>query len=123
MIADLPLDKSAAFDTLAEKVSAYLTAARLAASDGITWAEFGELMIGLLRISTQALDTVDGMTGPQKKELVLEAAATLFDRVADYAVPLAALPIWILVRPAVRSLVLAVASGAIEQILPLVRGR
>ncbi len=123
MIASLPLEQSSAFATMAEKVAAYLAAARLAASDGITWAEFGELMLGLLRVSASALEVVDGMTGPQKKELVLEAAASLFDQIADYAIPLAMLPIWILVRPAVRSLVLAIASGAIEQLLPILRGR
>lgn len=123
MIAAFPLEKSAAFDTMAEKVAAYLTAARLAASDGITWAEFGELMLGLLRIATQALELADNLTGPQKKELALEAAAALFDSVADYAVPLALMPVWLLVRGPVRSLVLAIASGAIEQILPLIRNR
>lgn len=123
MIAAFPIEKAGPFDTMAEKVAAYLTAARLAASDGITWAEFGELMLGLLRIATQALELADNLTGPQKKELALEAAAALFDSVADYAVPLALMPVWLLVRGPVRSLVLAIASGAIEQILPLIRNR
>jgi hypothetical protein len=45
----------------------------------------------------------------------------LFDAVADRAVPIVALPLWVVARPAVRSLVLALASGAIEQLLWLVR--
>jgi hypothetical protein len=36
-------------------------------------------------------------------------------------VPRVAYPIWILARPAVRALVLALAAGAVEQVLPLVR--
>jgi hypothetical protein len=61
------------------------------------------------------------MTGAEKKALVLEAVAALFDALADKAVPLAAWPVWILVRPAIRSLVLAIAAGAMEQVLRLVR--
>jgi hypothetical protein len=41
--------------------------------------------------------------------------------VADKAIPTAVWPLWILVRPAVRSLVLAISAGAMEQILKLVR--
>jgi hypothetical protein len=41
--------------------------------------------------------------------------------VADKAVPTTVYPLWIICRPAVRSLVLALASGAVEQIIPLVR--
>ena len=47
--------------------------------------------------------------------------SALFDQLADKAVPLTVWPVWILVRPAIRSLVLALAAGAVEQILPLVR--
>jgi hypothetical protein len=53
--------------------------------------------------------------------MVLEAVASLFDALADKAVPVSAWPLWMLARPAVRSLVIALASGAVEQILPLVR--
>jgi hypothetical protein len=52
---------------------------------------------------------------------VLEAAAALFDALAPMAVPVVAYPFWLIVRPAVRALVLAIASGAIEQLLPVVR--
>ncbi len=63
------------------------------------------------------------LTGEQKKALALEAVGDLFDAVADRAVPPIAWPVWIVARPAVRSLVLALASGAIEQLLPLVRSK
>jgi hypothetical protein len=52
---------------------------------------------------------------------VLEAVAALFDQLADKAVPVVVWPVWILARPAIRALVLAIASGAIEIVLPLTR--
>jgi hypothetical protein len=121
MIADAPIAAASPFQSIAQKVSAYLAAAQSATADGLTWREFGELLLGLLRISIETLDATSTLSGPEKKELVLEAAATLFDTLADKAVPLAAWPIWILLRPSIRSLVLAIAAGAVEQILPLVR--
>lgn len=116
-----PSAAAASFDTLSGKVIAFLDTAKSAAANGITWAEFGTLLIALMRLAVQALDEVGSMPGSQKKALVLEAAAALFDEIADKAVPAAAWPIWILVRPAIRSLVLAIASGAVESLLPLVR--
>lgn len=110
------------FLAIKDKVAAYLSAARAASADGLTWQEFGELLVGLLRLSIETLDKTLTLTGPAKKELVLEAAAALFDSVADKCVPLVAWPVWIILRPAIRSLVLAIASGAVESILNIVRG-
>lgn len=120
MIADAPLAASSKFDDLAGAVRAYLAVAKVAASDGLTWQEFGELLVGLLRLAVRLAEVLD-VPGPEKKTLVLEAAARLFDLVADRAVPAVLWPVWIVARPAVRSLVLSLASGAVEQILPLVR--
>lgn len=106
---------------LLDKIAAFIQAAREAAADGLTWAEFGELLLSLLRLVVTTLDTVSGLTGPQKKALALEAVVSLFDAVADKAVPTMLWPLWILARPAVRSLVVSLAAGAIEQLLPLVR--
>jgi hypothetical protein len=108
-------------DGLLAKIAAFVETSRSAAAGGITWAEFGELMLALLRLVVTALDTVSSMTGPEKKALALSAVASLFDAVADQAVPAAVYPLWILVRSPVRSLVIAIAAGAIEQLLPLVR--
>jgi hypothetical protein len=41
--------------------------------------------------------------------------------VADKAVPSYVYPLWLLVRSPIRSLLLAVAAGAIEVLLPMVR--
>lgn len=106
---------------LLSKISAFVTTAKSAAADGITWVEFGDLMLALLRLVVSGLDSVSGMTGSEKKSLALEAVGSLFDAVADRAVPAALWPLWLISRPAVRSLVLALASGAVEQVLPLLR--
>jgi len=86
----------------------------------LTWTEFGELLVGLLRLAVQTVDVLN-VPGEQKKAVVMEAAAALFDALADRAVPVWAYPFWLAVRGPTRALVLAIASGAIEQLLPLVR--
>lgn len=121
MIADFPRAAAERQAGLLDKVLAFTTEARVIAADGLTWSEFGELMLSLLRLVVKFLDTVSAMTGQEKKALAVDAVAALFDAVADKAVPALAWPVWILARPAVRSLVLAIAAGTIEQLLPLVR--
>jgi hypothetical protein len=103
------------------RVAAFLAQARQSTSDGMSWAEFGELLIALLRLAVGTLDHIATLSGPDKKALVLEAVASLFDQLAGRAIPVAMWPVWVVVRPAVRSLVLALASGAIEVVLPMVR--
>jgi hypothetical protein len=121
MISTAPTVATYPLVSIAEKVRIYIATARLAAADGLTWTEFGELLVSLLRLLIEALDTVSGMTGAEKKAAVVDAAGRLFDALADKCVPLAAWPVWILVRPAIRSLVLALAAGAVEPILLLSR--
>jgi hypothetical protein len=116
-----PAAAAAPFDTLAAQLGAFFAAARSAAAGGLTWQEFGELLVSLLRMCVTTLDTVEGLTRDEKRAVVLAAAASLFDLVADKAIPVVAWPFWLIVRPAVRSLVLAIAAGAMEQILKLVR--
>jgi len=123
VIAEAPIAAAEERVGLLDKIAAFVSAARAVAADGLTWTEYGELMVGLLRLVVAVLDTVTTLTGEQKKALALEAVGDLFDAVADRAVPPLAYPIWIVARPAVRSLVLALASGAIEQLLPLVRSK
>lgn len=121
MTSDKPLQQAASVVDLAGKVTAFINAVKEDAANGLTWAEFGELLIALLRLVTQTLDTTMSLTGPEKKELAMEAVSVFFDTFADKCVPLVAWPIWVLAKPAVRALVLALASGAIEQVLALVR--
>ncbi len=103
------------------RIEIYLDDVRRASADGLTWAEFGELLIGFLKLAVSMYDQVAGMTGEEKKAAVLAGVGRLFDLAADHCIPLVLWPIWGLARGPVRLLVLALASGAIEQILPLVR--
>lgn len=122
MISSAPVAVASNLDAgLLSKIDAFLSAAKSASAGGITWSEFGDLMLALLRLVVTALDSVQAMSGEEKKAIALEAVASLFDAVADLAVPPAAYPLWLIVRPAIKSLVVAIASGAIEQLLPLVR--
>lgn len=121
MISDQP---TAAFDEakyLIDKVQGFILKAREASKDGLTWAEFGTLLVALLRLSIAALDSVEKLPGEAKKALVLDAAGRLFDALADKAVPVLAYPVWLIARPAIRALVLALAGGAVEILLPMVR--
>lgn len=121
MISSAPIAAASNVTTVLEKFDAFIGTAKSAAAGGITWSEFGELMLALLRMGIDTLDVFKAIPGSEKKHLVLEAMGRLFDAVADKAVPLPVYPLWFLVRPAIRSLLLALASGAIEQVLPLVR--
>jgi hypothetical protein len=103
------------------RVNAFVADAKAKAADGLSWDEFGEILVSLLHVATSSLDDVRSLTGPEKKELVMEAVAGLFDAVAGRLVPMAAYPIWFAIRPTVRFIVLAIASGALESLLPLVR--
>jgi hypothetical protein len=100
---------------------AFIAAAQSAAADGLTWQEFGTLMVALLHLLVEQCDAISSMTGDEKKALVLSAVADLFDSLADKCVPLPLYPFYVLARPAIRSLVLALAGGAIEQLLHIVR--
>lgn len=108
-------------DALSDAVARFLADARAKAQGGgLTVAEFGALVVELLRLAVTGLDQIPS-DGPAKKAWALSIVAALFDSVAGYAVPLPMQPVWLLVRPIVRQLVLAAAGGALEQILHLSR--
>lgn len=120
MITSAPVQATLDLANVRDKISAFITVARLKAQGGVTISEFAELAIALLRIVMQTIDEMP-QSGVEKKALALDAVAMLFDAVADKCIPTLAYPVWIIVRPAVRSLVLLAADGAIESLLPLVR--
>lgn len=120
MIAEASIRASSRFTDVVAAARAYVLTARLAAAGGITWAEFGELLTGLLAVLTSAAEILNA-PGEEKKAIVLAAAASLFDATADKCVGPWGWAFWLVLRPSVRSLVLAIAAGSIEQILPLVR--
>lgn len=120
MISAAPVTIAADLPSLAEKVRAFIAAAKSAAVNGITVSEFGELSVALLRVAIEAADAIP-VDGAERKTFVLNALGLLFDELADKAIPALAWPIWIIVRPAARQLLLLIAAGAIESLLPLVR--
>lgn len=101
----------------------FLDSAREQARDGLTWNEFGTLVASLVRLAVEMLDAVQTLSGPEKKAIVLESVGVLFDSLAVACVPYATYPFWLIVRPAARALVVAIAAGTIETILPLVRAK
>jgi len=108
-------------EQLQTAVLAFISSARLKAAGGLTVAEFGALVIEVIRLAVAGLDTITTLDGPGKKAWSLACVGTLFDSVADACVPFVARPVWWIVRPAVRALVLSAAGGALEQILTLTR--
>ena len=121
-ISDTPVLAAEEAATLNEKVAAYLSAAKLRASDGLTISEVCELTVSAMRIAIEAVDTL-GVGGSEKKVIVLDLVAVIFENFADLVIPLPLKPVWWLVRPAFKSLSLSLAGGAIEALLPLVRGK
>lgn len=105
---------------LSEQVKAFVVEAQDRASDGISVADFAEIVVDLLRLVLAALDTIPA-DNAAKKSWAVSAVELLFDTLADKAVPVVLWPVWMIVRPAVRQLVLLAASGLIEGLLPIVR--
>jgi hypothetical protein len=123
MVADAPIAAARPFSDIADKVTAFLVSARATAQDGITWAEFGALVAALVRLSVETLDATQTLTGAEKRAIVLEAVGVLFDTLAVLCVPMTAYPFWFVIRSPARALVVAIAAGTIETILPLVRAK
>lgn len=121
MVADAPIAAARPFSDIADKVTAFLVTARVSARDGLTWMEFGALVAALVRLCVETLDATQNLTGQEKRAIVLEAVGVLFDSLAVLCVPYATYPFWFIVRPAARALVVAIAAGTIEIILPLLR--
>ena len=115
------MDAAPYLTTVVARGNAFLEAAREQAKDGLTWQEFGRLLVQLLYLLVSGLDAVAGMSGPEKKQIVLIGVSALFDRFADLCVPVTLYPFWLLIRPATRTLILALASGGVEALLPITR--
>jgi hypothetical protein len=120
MISSAPIAATTDLLSLADKVRAFVATAKSAAAGGVTVSEFAELTVSLLKIAMSAADAIP-VDGADRKVFVLNAVGLLFDSVADRCIPTLAWPVWLIVKPAARQLLLLVASGAIESLLPLVR--
>ena len=107
-------------EQLQTEVGKFLADAKAKSAGGLTVAEFGALVVELLELVVVGLESVP-TDGAAKKAWALSVVGLLFDTVAAAAVPVYLQPLWLFARPAVRSLVLAAASGALEQVLSMVR--
>ena len=105
---------------LSDRVKAFIIDAQDRAADGLGVSDFAELVVELLRLVIATLDTIPA-DNAAKKAWAISAVAMLFDELADKAVPVVAWPVWMIVRPAVRQLVLLAAGGLVEGLLPIVR--
>lgn len=120
-ISEAPLKAAGDLLTLDEQLRAFLAVARLKAADGITLAELAELGLAAMRVAIAAVDAL-AMPGAEKRTIVLSAVGVVFDALAGaVVVPPLMVPLWIVARPAIRSLALTLAAGALESLLPLVR--
>lgn len=105
---------------LSVEVQKFLADAKAKSAGGLTVAEFGQLTVELLELVVVGLENVP-TDGAAKKQWALSVVGVLFDTVAVAAVPFYLRPIWLVACPAIRSLVLAAASGALEQVLSMTR--
>ena len=108
-------------EQLQAAVVGFIAGARAKAAGGLTVSEFGSLTVEVIRLAVAGLDTINTLDGPGKKLWALACVGNLFDAVADACVPMIAWPVWFILRPAVKTLVIAAAGGALEQILALTR--
>lgn len=103
------------------RITALLVSFRAKATSGITWVVFGQMFHDLLYVAVTSLDSVQTLSGAEKKAVVLTAVGSMFDSVADRCVGVAAWPAWVIIRPAARNIVLALASGIVESLIPKTR--
>ena len=108
-------------EQLQAAVVGFIAGSRAKAVGGLTVSEFGSLVVEVIRLAVAGLDTISTLDGAAKKAWAIACVGNLFDAVADACIPLPAKPIWWIFRPAVRTLVLSAAGGALEQILKLTR--
>lgn len=108
-------------EQLQTEVGKFLADAKAKSAGGLTVAEFGQLTVELLELVVVGLESVTALDGPAKKAWALSVVGLLFDGIASAAVPIYLQPVWLIARPVIRQLVLAAASGALEQILAMTR--
>ena len=120
MISSQPLLVASEKSGLHDRVTTYIAAVRQKAADGLTIAELVELTIGAMRLAIAAIDELD-MAGDSKKQLVTELAGSIWDEFGRLLLPSTLRPAFWVIGPTLRSLVIALAAGAVDALLPLVR--
>lgn len=119
----LEIGNDGGLDGLSLKVAAFINGVQAAIGDGnITASEMYSLTLSLLTIVVKGLEAVP-TAGHMRKEWAMRAVEALFDSVADKMVPAPLWPVWLLVKPAARGLLLMAADGMIEALVPYIRSR
>lgn len=102
-------------------LESFLKDTRARFSDGISLSDFGRTVFDGLRICIATVDALP-MPGVERKEVVMAWAGDLFEAVSPLLVPTIAWPAWVLFRGTAKSVFLLVVSGAVESLLPIIRG-
>jgi hypothetical protein len=103
-----------------DKISEFVFSVKVKAEDGLTVSELATITLDGMRLAITLLDRMQ-MPSVDKKAEVLRLVEYMFDTFADRVVPMYLKPIWFLMRSATRALVLSLAAGAVESLLPLIR--
>lgn len=90
------------------------------AKDGLSLQDFSAILFGGVRLAIEAVDAIP-VEGSERKKMVMHFAGSLFDKYADKVIPIYVYPFWIVVKPAAKMLLMSLAAGAVEVLLPLVR--
>lgn len=109
------------FRSLTQVANQWAEECRVMASDGLTVSELATIIVTGLRHTIRAADAIP-VDGEERKKWVLHYSGQLFDMFADLCIPVYAKPLWFFVRPSARTLAQSLASGAIESLLPIIRG-
>jgi len=106
--------------TPSSRLGVFLADVSKRAEDGLSLQDFSAIFFGGVRLAIAAVDGIP-IEGSERKRMVMHFAGTLFDKYADKVIPIYAYPFWIVVKPAAKMLLMSLAAGAVEAILPLVR--
>lgn len=104
-----------------DKISVYIEDAKVRAADGLSVADLTTLTVDAVRLAIELLDRID-MAGADKKTEAVRVVEYFFDTFSDACIPLVVRPLWWIVKPAVRALIVSCAGGLVESLLPIVRG-
>ncbi len=119
-ISEEPIKIAKDTEGLQQRVHVYINEFRTRVGDGLTLSELCEITLGGMRLAIAFADELD-VGHEEKKNIVSKLAVSLFDEFGYLVLPLPLKPLWWIIKPTLRSLVMALAGGAVETLLPLVR--
>lgn len=115
-IVSVSIDAASPAPDVWGKILAFVDTARTVSADGLTLKEFAQLTLELVKLSVRSAALLN-IDNADKREIVLDGVAQLFDALADGLVPMYLKPVWFVLKSSVRSALLAAAAGAIDYVL------